>query len=155
MKSLRLLRFWSPIQRKEALAIICAKITSKSVAMLSFFGHDHFDNSYLFQDFIRETARSFIARTDIEAYTATLNKNSDPLPKSLFKLTKVCIPAASFPHLNHATWSLNQIYRMWPTRNLKISRISTIPKDMMVLTLKGSQTFIKQSSVWSNMSEDS
>ncbi|WAQ85539.1 hypothetical protein PtA15_6A167 [Puccinia triticina] len=41
-----------------------------------------------FKDFVRDTARHFIVRTDLEAYTATANKHSDTLTKSLPKLTK-------------------------------------------------------------------
>ncbi|KAA1110960.1 hypothetical protein PGT21_035001 [Puccinia graminis f. sp. tritici] len=40
-----------------------------------------------FKDFIRETARSFVGRTDVEAYTATVDKHSDSLTKSLLRLT--------------------------------------------------------------------
>ncbi|EFP84301.1 uncharacterized protein PGTG_10679 [Puccinia graminis f. sp. tritici CRL 75-36-700-3] len=39
------------------------------------------------KDFIRETARSFVGRTDVEAYTATVDKHSDSLTKSLLRLT--------------------------------------------------------------------
>ncbi|PLW48164.1 hypothetical protein PCANC_06759 [Puccinia coronata f. sp. avenae] len=41
-----------------------------------------------FKDFICEKARLFITKTDIEAYTATLDKHGDPLRKSLLKLTR-------------------------------------------------------------------
>ncbi|OAV92080.1 hypothetical protein PTTG_12606 [Puccinia triticina 1-1 BBBD Race 1] len=40
-----------------------------------------------FKDFVRETAKSFIGRTDVEAYTATLDKHSDPLTLALLKST--------------------------------------------------------------------
>ncbi|WAQ81174.1 hypothetical protein PtA15_1A513 [Puccinia triticina] len=41
-----------------------------------------------FKDFIRDTARRFIVKTDIEAYTATVDKHSNIIAKSLPKLTR-------------------------------------------------------------------
>ncbi|KAH9463039.1 hypothetical protein Pst134EA_015125 [Puccinia striiformis f. sp. tritici] len=41
-----------------------------------------------FNDFVRDRARYFIVKTDIEAYTATHDRNSDCLKNSLPRLTK-------------------------------------------------------------------
>ncbi|KAI7957343.1 hypothetical protein MJO28_004438 [Puccinia striiformis f. sp. tritici] len=47
-----------------------------------------------FNDFVRDRARYFIVKTDIEAYTATHDRNSDCLKNSLPRLTKTIQDAA-------------------------------------------------------------